>query len=101
MSPVPERNPEELGEMNIFALNRTIGNLAQSINTIAIEVRQNTTAISHLADEVGRVKAVQSPDHEVVEVVESLRPPIPWRLFAVLTLSSVTLTTLVGFFLHR
>jgi len=98
MSSVPEQNPDELGEMNIFALNRTIGGMAQAINTIAIEVRQNTTAISHLADEVGRVKAVQTPD---LEVVESLRPPIPWRVFALLTLSSVTLTTVVGFFLYR
>jgi len=98
MNPLPERNPEELGEINVFALNRTLGNLTIAVNAVSTEVRLNTTAISHLADEVIKLKHKPDP---VPEIVESLRPPIPWRLFAVLTLSSATLTTVVGFFLYR
>ena len=65
------------GEVTTAHLARELGCVRQDIAALARTLETVVPALSHLADEIGRLTVDHDPD-----VVYPEPPRIPWRLFA-------------------
>ena len=83
------------GEVTTAHLARELGCVRQDIAALARTLETVVPALSHLADEIGRLTVDHDPD-----VVYPEPPRIPWRLFLT-ALSSAALTLAGAHFLYR
>ena len=73
------------GEVTTAHLARELGCVRQDIAAMARTLETVIPALSHLADEIGRLTVDADPE----EVAYPEPPPIPWRLFLTAFASAV------------